>query len=137
MSGELLPGIPEDAVEEHFVRAPGPGGQHVNKASTAVQLRVRLGRTTLTEPVKARLRALAGHRLTRQDEIVLTAHRYRSQHRNREDALARLAELLREASTRQARRIATKPGAAARKRRLDDKKHRGATKQGRRKPNLD
>ena len=132
---EITPTIAIDPREitESFIRSPGPGGQNVNKVATAVQLRFDLrGSKSLPEELRARAERLAGRRLTKDGVIVLTAARFRSQERNREDALARLVALLREAARRPAPRKATRPGKAAKKRRLDDKTRRGAVKKLRR-----
>jgi ribosome-associated protein len=118
---------------ESFIRSPGPGGQNVNKVATAVQLRFDLRRSpSLPEAVRARAERLAGRRLTKDGVLVITAARFRSQERNREDALARLVALLREAARRPAERKPTRPGASAKRRRLDDKTRRGTTKKLRR-----
>ena len=121
-----------DALEERFIRAPGPGGQNVNKVATAVQLRFDPARCpALTETVLRRLAVLAGRRMTRDGVIVITASRFRSQERNRQDARDRLVGLLREAATPPRPRRPTKPGRGVRERRLDAKKRRGATKKDR------
>ena len=109
----------------------------MNKVSTAVQMKVNLGRTRLPEPVKTRLRKLAGHRLSHKDEISIFAHRHRSQHRNKEDAIARWEEMLNQARMVPKRRIGTKPSRAKRQARLDKKKKHGHTKKLRGKPRLD
>jgi len=120
-------------VTESFIRSPGPGGQNVNKVATAVQLRFDLRRSpSLPEAVRARAERLAGRRLTKNGVLVITAARFRSQERNREDALARLVALLREASRRPTRRKPTRPGPSVKRRRLDDKSRRGAIKKLRR-----
>ena len=131
---EITPALRIDdaELEERFVRASGPGGQNVNKVSTAVQLRFDVGRSrTLTDEVRARLRTIAGSRMTDEDVLVIDARSHRTQGQNREEARARLAEFIRRALVRPKRREKTRPGAAAKQRRLDTKKLRAKTKQGR------
>ena len=115
--------IGEEELHERFVLASGPGGQNVNKVSSAVQLRFDVARSpSLDEAVRARLIALAGQRLTKDGIIVLSARSHRSQERNRAEALERLVELIRRAAVPPKPRRATKPSRAAKRRRLDSKK---------------
>jgi len=121
--------LDEREIQEDFVRASGPGGQNVNKVSTAVQLRFDVARSpSLPDPVRARLIALAGRRVTQDGVLILSAERFRSQRRNRYDALERLIELIREACEVDKPRRPTRPTLASRKRRLDSKQRRGETK---------
>jgi ribosome-associated protein len=129
--------LPEEALEEKFLASTGPGGQNVNKVATAVQLRCDVFRLGLEPPVYARLKALAGSRMNNEGEIVITARRHRTQEANREDARARLAELIERAHIRPAKRIRTKVSRAAKARRIDAKVQRGAVKQARGKPAVD
>jgi len=131
--------IGEVELEEHFIRASGPGGQNVNKLSSAVQLRFDVRRSpSLPEGVRARLEQLAGRRLTREGVLVINAQRYRTQERNRDDARERLVDLIRRAAVPPAPRRPTKPSRLARERRLQSKKHRAAIKGLRRaKPRLE
>jgi ribosome-associated protein len=120
-------------IEESFVRAAGPGGQHVNTTSTAVQLRFDVRRSpSLPEDVRQRLARLAGRRLTRDGVLVLTAQGRRSQLRNREEALARLVALIRAAARPPTPRKKTRPPRASKVRRLEDKKRHGTIKSLRR-----
>ncbi|MEO1293839.1 MAG: alternative ribosome rescue aminoacyl-tRNA hydrolase ArfB [Pseudomonadota bacterium] len=132
MSLRISPSITldDDELAERFVRAQGPGGQNVNKVSTAVELRFDVDASPNLPPrVKARLRRLAGRRLTAEGVLVLFADRYRSQARNREDVRDRLVELIREAAAPPPPpRIATKPTRASKERRLAAKKSRGDVK---------
>ena len=125
--------IDERELEERFVRSSGPGGQNVNKVSTAVELRFDVRASpSLPEPVRARLQRLAGRRLTDGGVLVIRAERFRTQERNREDARARLVELVRAALVAPKRRIKTRPPAASRTRRIEGKKQRANVKRLRR-----
>jgi ribosome-associated protein len=121
--------LDEREIQEDFVRASGPGGQNVNKVSTAVQLRFDVARSSsLPDPVRERLIKLAGRRLTQEGVLIIEAERYRSQRRNRDDALERLLALIREACEVDKPRRPTRPTLASKKRRLDSKQRRGETK---------
>jgi ribosome-associated protein len=124
--------IDEEEIREVFIRASGPGGQNVNKVSTAVQLRFDVANSpSLPDAVKARLRHLAGSRMTESGELIIEARRFRTQLRNRQDALERLVALIRKAAERPKPRRRTKPTRASKERRIDAKKRRGETKRRR------
>jgi ribosome-associated protein len=121
--------LDEREIDETFVRASGPGGQNVNKLSTAVQLRFDVRRSpSLPDPVRARLERLAGSRLTSEGVLVITAQRHRTQERNRRDALDRLIELIREAAVPPTPRRPTRPTLASKRRRLEGKARRAQVK---------
>ena len=122
--------LPAEDLRFEFVRASGPGGQNVNKLATAAQLRFDLGGTRALSPeVKQRLRALAGRRLSADGTLVITARSQRTQAANRREALARLAALIEQASEPPKARVATRPSAASKRRRLDRKQRRKRLKQ--------
>lgn len=130
--------LDEREISETFIRASGPGGQNVNKVASAVQLRFDIGASpSLPEPLKPRLARLAGKRLTQDGVIVITAQRFRSQERNREDARGRLAALIRRAAEPPRPRRRTRPSAAAREQRLATKARRATVKSRRRAPKDD
>jgi ribosome-associated protein len=131
--------IDEREIEESFVRSSGPGGQNVNKLSTAVQLRFDVRHSpSLPGDVRERLVRLAGSRMTNDGVLVIMAQRHRTQPRNREDALDRLIELIRQAAVRPVKRRPTKPTKASRERRIEGKKRRADTKHLRRsRPSFD
>ncbi len=122
-------GLDDDEISESFIRASGPGGQNVNKVASAVQLRFDVrGSPSLPQPVKERLERLAGHRVSQDGILIITAQRFRSQERNRADARQRLVALILRAATPPARRRATRPSAASRQRRLAAKAQRARLK---------
>jgi ribosome-associated protein len=121
--------LDEDELKESFVRASGPGGQNVNKVATAVELRFDLVNSpSIPEDVKERMKGLAGRRLTKEGVLILFADRFRTQERNRRDALDRLVEMIREAAVPPTERRPTRPTRASRERRLESKSKRSGVK---------
>lgn len=129
--------IPDEALEERFLAATGPGGQNVNKVATAVQLRCDTRMVDLPPPVWDRLRTIAGRRMTADGVILISANRYRTQDMNRQDARERLVEIFVESLVRQAPRRPTKPTRSSQRRRMDAKSARSTVKRGRGKPQFD
>lgn len=131
------PPVPEDAIEEKFLAATGPGGQNVNKVATAVQARLDVFALGLSPSVYQRLKSLAGSRWTNDGEIVITARSHRTQDANRTEARERLAELVWKAHQAPVRRIKTRPSKTAKAKRMEGKAIRGDVKRGRGKVELD
>jgi ribosome-associated protein len=130
--------IPEGEYTLSYVRSPGPGGQNVNKVSSACELRFQVGATSLLdEAARERLRKLAGRRLTQNDEIVIEAHRHRGQEANRRDAIERLERLIEQARHVPKPRKKTRPSRAAKARRLEGKRIKQVKKKLRGRPTLD
>ncbi|MDF1501060.1 MAG: alternative ribosome rescue aminoacyl-tRNA hydrolase ArfB [Anaerolineales bacterium] len=130
--------IPEEELEEQFIRASGPGGQHVNKAATAVQLRFDVESSpSLPEAVRRRLKSLAGNRLTKEGVLILEASQHRSRQMNRDDARERFTRLVRRAARPPARRKKTRPTRASKERRLQNKRERSEKKRRRKPPGLE
>jgi len=131
--------LDDSELEIRFIRASGPGGQNVNKLSTAAQLRFNVrGSPALRDDVRARLERLAGRRLTQDGILIITAQRFRTQERNRQDAIERLSELIRQAAIAPVKRRPTKPSLGAKERRLESKSKRSGVKSMRQsKPSFD
>jgi len=133
MTIEVTPSIHimEDELEFHFFHASGPGGQHVNKAATAVRLRFNIEQSSLPDHIQRRLRVMAGNRINQAGELLITAQQHRSQRQNREDAQNQLMVLIRKAARMPRKRKKTRPSRAAMERRLEAKRRQGQKKRSR------
>jgi ribosome-associated protein len=121
--------IDEREIHEEFVRSSGPGGQNVNKVATAVKLRFNVAKSpSLPQPVRERLVRLAGKKITRDGVLIIDARRFRTQERNRKDAIERLLQLIRRAARKPKPRFKTKPSLASREKRLEKKRRRSTVK---------
>jgi ribosome-associated protein len=129
--------LPETLIEESFLAATGPGGQNVNKVATACQLRINVYGLGLPPYAFRQLKEIAGSKLIASGDLIVTARRHRSREANREDARARITDLIERSLVRAPRRIATKPSKAVKAKRVDEKKGRGTIKKNRGKPNFD
>lgn len=129
--------IPDEAIEERFLAATGPGGQNVNKVATAVQLRCDTLMIDLPEAARIKLATIAGRRMSRDGAIMISAGRYRTQEMNRQDARERLIAMIKESLTREAPRRPTRPTKASQRRRLEGKSVRSSVKRARSKPVFD
>ena len=125
--------IDDSEIKEEFIRSGGPGGQHVNKVSTAVQLRFDIKGSKLPQDIKARLIRLGGKRVTDDGTLIISSRGFRKRELNRADAVDKLIALIRKACERPKRRVKTKPSRAKREKRIEEKKARGGTKKMRRK----
>ena len=127
--------IDEAELEYHFIKASGPGGQHVNKVATAVQLRFDVAHSaSLPEDIRSRLRVIAGNRINKAGELIIEARRFRSQKRNQQDATVRLITLVRQAARKPRQRRKTRPSRRAKERRLESKRRQGRLKRMRQSP---
>jgi len=129
--------IDESELQFHYVRASGPGGQNVNKVATAVQVRFDVNSSSLPESVKHRLTKLAGKRITNDGVLILEAKRYRTQEKNREDAIFRFVELVRKSTVKPKSRVKTRPTKSSREKRIKEKKQRGEIKKNRQNRSFD
>ena len=129
--------VPDDELVITTARSQGPGGQHVNTTETAVHLRFDINASSLPDHYKQRLLQLTDSRINAQGVLIIKAQRHRSQQKNRQDALERLKQIIQSAGARPPKRIATRPGKGAKRKRLDEKAQRGKLKQLRRRPGLE